>query len=77
MNTKQIPLEKMLWAKIRYYQMMLGISDDTLAGYLQITPRTMRNYDHCADSLCVGQIESFLISTDLSITDIIPGNIDH
>ena len=76
-SEKAVPLQKLIWAKIRSYQSVMDISDAQLADYLCVCTKTLRTYEKNADNLTIGQIESLLIHTGLSILDIIPNNIDE
>ena len=75
-SEKAAPLQKVIWAKIRYYQSVMDISDAQLADYLCVCTKTLRTYEKNADNLTIGQIESLLVHTGLSIMDIIPNNND-
>ncbi len=75
-SEKAAPLHKLIWAKIRYYQSVMDISDAQLADYLCVCTKTLRSYEKNADNLTIGQIESLLVHTGLSIRDIIPNYID-
>ena len=46
---KRIPLQKTIWCKIRYWQLLHDLTDDELAMYLNCSTRTLQNYDHNAD----------------------------
>lgn len=75
MMTKSIrdaPLERVIWARIRYYQRVLQISDAQLADYLCVCQKTLRSYDKNAENLNIGQLGSFLAQTELTVIDIIP-----
>jgi hypothetical protein len=55
----------------------MDISDAQLADYLCVCTKTLRTYEKNADNLTIGQIESLLVHTGLSILDIIPNNIEQ
>lgn len=71
-NIRDAPLEKLIWAKIRFYQQVLGLSNALLADYLCICTKTLRSYDKNAENLNLAQIASFLEQTELTINDIVP-----
>lgn len=48
---KHIPLQKTIWCKIRYWQLLHDWTDDELAMYLNCSTRTLQNYDHDARGL--------------------------
>jgi hypothetical protein len=76
-SEKAAPLQKVIWAKIRYYQSVMDISDAQLADYLCVCTKTLRTYEKNAGNLTIWQIESLLVHTGLSILDIIPNNIEQ
>ena len=71
-NEKAAPLQKVIWAKIRYYQSVMDISDAQLSDYLCVCQKTLRSYDKNAENLNIGQLGSFLAQTELTVIDIIP-----
>ena len=68
-STQMIP--KVIWAKIRYYQMLDDMPDEVLADYLSICTKTLRNYDKGAVNLTIGQIAEYLNRTNRKMTDLI------
>ena len=67
--TEMIP--KVIWAKIRYYQMLDDMPDEVLAEYLNICIKTLRAYDKGASNLTLGQIAAYIDLTDRKMTDLI------
>lgn len=70
-NIHQIPLYKIIWCKIRYYQQLYDISDDSLAAQLGVCSRTLSNYDKDARNITIGNIDSFLHSTNITFEELL------
>ena len=69
-KTKGIPLHRQVWLKIRLWQKLNGASDDTLARYLNLSPRTLREYDNNAGSLSLERLEGFMAATGLTLDEL-------
>ena len=67
----KIPLHRRIWCKIRFWQKLYDIDDETLARYLMLSARTLREYDSDAGNLSLERLENFLSSTGLSIDMLI------
>jgi len=63
---------KIIWARIRYYQMISDMPDAVLAEYLGVTPRTLLNYDKDASNLGLGQIAQYVYLTGRDMSDLFP-----
>ena len=63
---KHIPLQKTIWCKIRYWQLLHDWTDDELAMYLNCSTRTLQNYDHDAK-----MVDTFLCINDLTLDDLL------
>lgn len=72
---KRIPLQKTIWCKIRYWQLLHDLTDDELAMYLNCSTRTLQNYDHDAKNLTLKTVDTFLCVNEL-INDRITHNAD-
>jgi transcriptional regulator with XRE-family HTH domain len=70
-TTKRIPLYKIAWCKIRYWQQLNDISDIDLAHCLDVSERTLREYDKNASNITLSRIDRFLYAYNLSITDLL------
>ncbi len=70
MKKNEIALHRVVWCKIRYWQRLHDASDETLARYLLLSPRTLREYDHDAGNLSLKQIENFLEATGLTLEQL-------
>lgn len=66
----RISAYKRIWCKIRYYQQLNDITNETLAKYLNISVRTLSTYDKDAKNLTLGSIDSFLYNTGLSLEQL-------
>ncbi len=64
-------IPKIIWAKIRYFQMLDDMPDEVLAEYLNICTKTLRAYDKGAANLTLGQIAGYIDLTDRKMTDLI------
>lgn len=70
-NKNRIPLYRVIWCRIRYYQRLHEISDDTLAKNLGVHIRTLREYDKSAENVTFGRLDSFLFENGLSLDDLL------
>ena len=70
-KTKRIPLQKMIWCKVRYWQSLHDISNEELAGYLGCSTRTLQNYDNDPSSVTLKTIDTFLYAANLSLADFL------
>ena len=68
---KHIPLQKTIWCKIRYWQLLHDCTDDELAMYLNCSTRTLQNYDHDARGLTLKMVDTFLCINDLTLDDLL------
>ena len=68
---KDVALDRKIWAKMRYYKTILGISDETFSEQLEVCDKTIHTYDKDASNMRLQQIESFLKKNDLNIEDLI------
>ena len=66
-----IPLHRRVWCKIRFWQSLHNIPDETLARYLDLSVRTLREYDRDAGSLSLERLESFMSATGLTLEQLI------
>lgn len=71
MKRNSIALSKQVWCKIRCWQRLNDAEDETLARYLNMSSRTLREYDKDAGTLSLARIESFLGATGLTLDDLI------
>ena len=69
--TRSIPLPKMIWCKIRYFQQLNGISKEKLAEEMSVHPRTISNYDNRPENITLSQIDCFLRANGLEFKDLI------
>ena len=66
-NGNKISLHRRIWCKIRFWQKLNEIDDETLARYLMLSVRTLREYDSDTGKLSLERLENFLSSTGLTI----------
>ena len=59
-TTNRLPLYRLLWCRIRYYQQLYDISDDALANALGVHKRTLKEYDKSAENVTFGKLSSLL-----------------
>ena len=67
---KRKTAHKLIWSKIRYYQILNDITDDELAKYLGVSARTIRNYDHDASNLTLGHLDNFLYAVNIELSQL-------
>lgn len=66
-----IALHRQVWCKIRFWQNLNNVPDDTLARYLDLAPRTLREYDADSGSLSLERLESFMSATGLTLDQLV------
>ena len=69
-KTQRIPLYKTIWCKIRYWQSLQDVPDSQLAQQLQLTERTMRDYDKSARQLTLEKVDIFLQANHMELHDL-------
>lgn len=67
---KRIPLHKLIWCKIRYYQQLHDISDEDMAAYLDCCTKTLHNYDRNAKCLTFHDVDSFLYINNITLDEL-------
>lgn len=70
-NRHGLPLYRVLWCKIRYFQQLHEISDEGLANALGVHVRTLREYDKNAENVTIGKLDIFLYINNLSLDDLL------
>ena len=70
-TTNRLPLYRVLWCKIRYFQQLNEISDEALANALGVHVRTLKEYDKTAENVTFGRLDSFLYINNLSLDDLL------
>ena len=68
---KRIPLYKLIWCKIRYWQQLKDISDSELAAYLNIGERTLHEYDKNAKNITLEKIDNFLYVNNMELAELL------
>ena len=66
----RITLYKRIWARIRYWQNLRDISDSELAACLQISDRTLKEYDRSAQHITLEKLDNFLYVNDMEFNDL-------
>ncbi|MDE5991832.1 MAG: hypothetical protein K2G87_02150 [Oscillospiraceae bacterium] len=66
---KRIALYKKIWCKIRYWQSLKDVTDMELAAYLQVTERTLHEYDKNAKNITLEKVDSFLYANGMASAD--------
>ncbi|MBP5362364.1 MAG: hypothetical protein J6Y71_04980 [Ruminococcus sp.] len=69
-NSKRITLYKRIWCKVRYWQNLRDVSDTELASYLQVSERTLREYDKSAQHVTLEKIDNLLSITGMELNDL-------
>ncbi len=70
MGKENISLYKKVWCRIRYWQSLYDISDSTLAEYLNVCERTLRDYDKNAKNITLEKVNNFLDSCNIGFDDL-------
>jgi hypothetical protein len=68
---KKSSIARIFWANIRKQQYLLGIEDESLAGMLGVTGRTLLNWDKEPENIRLGTVNTFCISTGIEIAELI------
>ena len=66
----RIALYKKIWCKIRYWQSLKDVSDKELATNLEISERTLKEYDKSAQHLTLQKLDSFLYLNGMELADL-------
>lgn len=66
----RITLYKRIWCKIRYWQNLKDVSDSELAAYLQISDRTLKEYDRSAQHITLEKLDNFLYVNNLDFNEL-------
>ena len=70
-KSNRITLQKYIWCKIRYYQQLNDISDSDLASSLDVTERTLKEYDKSANNVTLAKVDRFLYVNNMKISDLL------
>lgn len=69
-KTARITLYRRIWCKIRYWQQLKEVSDAELASYLQVTERTLREYDKSAQHITLEKIDNLLYIIGMDFNEL-------
>lgn len=69
-KTQRITLYKHIWARIRYWQNLRDISDSELAACLQISDRTLKEYDRSAQHITLEKLDNFLYVNNMDFNEL-------
>ena len=70
---KRSPEPKMyqyIWLKIRLWAQLNNVPDEILASFVEISPRTFRDYDKSAFNLPLGKLDNFLTAAGLTLEQL-------
>lgn len=67
---KRIALYKKIWCKIRYWQSLKDVTDTVLAAYLQVSERTLHEYDKNAKNITLDKVDSFLYINNMEFAEL-------
>lgn len=70
-KSKRIPLQKLIWCRIRYWQNLHDVSNEELAGYLGCSTRTLQNYDNDPSCVTLKTIDTFLFASEMSLAEFL------
>lgn len=70
-KSKRIPLQKIIWCKVRYWQNLHDISNEELAGYLGCSTRTLQNYDNDPSNVTLKTLDTFLFAAEMTLSDFL------
>lgn len=66
----RISLYKKIWCKIRYWQSLRDVSNTELAAYLQVSERTLHEYDKNAKNITLEKVDNFLYINNMELADL-------
>ncbi len=66
----RITLYRRIWCKIRYWQQLKEVSDAELASYMQVTERTLREYDKSAQHITLEKIDNLLYIIGMDFNEL-------
>ncbi|SEH85747.1 hypothetical protein SAMN02910265_03068 [Ruminococcus flavefaciens] len=69
-KAQRITLYKRIWARIRYWQNLRDISDSELAACLQVSDRTLKEYDRSAQHITLEKLDNFLYVNGMEFSDL-------
>ncbi|MBO5320606.1 MAG: hypothetical protein J6B01_12525 [Ruminococcus sp.] len=69
-KSQRIPLYKHIWCKIRYWQNLKDISDTELAACLQVSDRTLKEYDRSAQHITLEKLDNFLYVNNMEFNEL-------
>lgn len=64
-------IPRLIWANIRKIQYLKNIEDEKLALDLEVSSRTLSNYDRDPSTIKLDAIEKFCIKEDVELKDLI------
>lgn len=70
-NNSRIPIYKYIWCKIRLFQRLNDIDEQTLASCVGVQVRTLKEYDKQSKNITLGQIDSFLYKNGMTLSDLL------
>ena len=70
-KTKPYLFYMVIWSNIRRYQYLNSLSDEALAKTMELTTRTLYNYDHDTSMLTLKRVQLFIEHSGLDIEALI------
>lgn len=70
-QTSLTNIPRLIWANIRKMQYLKNIEDEKLALDLEVSQRTLSNYDREPGTIKLDAIEKFCIKENIEITELI------
>ena len=70
-KTKPYTFYMVIWSNIRRYQYLNSLSDEALAKTMELTTRTLYNYDHDPSALTLKRVQLFIEHSELDIEALI------
>ncbi len=70
-KTKPYTFYMVIWSNIRRYQYLNSLSDEALAKTMELTTRTLYNYDHDPSMLTLKRVQLFIEHSGLDIEALI------
>lgn len=70
-KAKSYTFYMVIWSNIRRYQYLNCLSDEALAKTMELTTRTLYNYDHDPSALTLKRVQLFIEHSGLDIEALI------
>jgi len=71
MTNKKYQIQFIIWANIRKFQYLNKKTDEQLAQLLEVSERSLYNYDIAPEKITLGKIKIFMENTGVPVEELI------